>query len=148
MLDQATRDMKNEWEMNVQWKCIMYLQTLQVRLRQGTLGVSGFTARFEIASKLAAWETLREGPSTTPPDGEFAPSQIPDFCETWKHETFFNATTTVHIFKRCRKYVFTTSFEHMLSELNVFGLYTEHPNDVYSTIYCMYRDVFGSCLIR
>lgn len=35
-------------------KIIVHLQTLQVRLRQGALAVSGFTALFEIASKLAA----------------------------------------------------------------------------------------------
>lgn len=78
----------------------VYLQTLQVRLRQGALAVSGFTARFEIASRLAAWETLREGPSATPPEDEFAPSQIPDFCETWKHDAnrTLDANTSVDFF--------------------------------------------------
>lgn len=61
-----------------------YLQTLQVRLRHGTLAVSGFTALLEIASKLAACDTLREGPSAPPAAEKFPPSQIPDFWETWK----------------------------------------------------------------
>lgn len=59
-----------------------YLQTLQVRLRHGALVVSGFTALLEIASKLAACDTLREGPSAPPADEKFAPSQIPDFWDT------------------------------------------------------------------
>lgn len=54
MPDQTTRDTKNGGKMNAQWEAIVYLQTLQVRLRQGALAVSGFTARFEIASRLAA----------------------------------------------------------------------------------------------
>lgn len=58
------------------------LQTLQVRLRQGTLDTSLLTLRLEIASRLAACETLRDGPSTTPVDEEWAPSQTPDFWDT------------------------------------------------------------------
>ena len=59
-----------------------YLQTLQVRLRHGTLAVSGFTVLLEIASRLAACDTLREGPSAPPADEKFPPSQIPDFWDT------------------------------------------------------------------
>lgn len=56
MPDQATRGTKNGIEMNGgnTVEVIVYLQTLQVRLRQGTLVVSCFTARFEIASRLVA----------------------------------------------------------------------------------------------
>lgn len=60
----------------------VYLQTLQVRLRHGALAVSVFTALLEIASRLAACETLRDGPSAPPDDEKFPPSQIPDFWET------------------------------------------------------------------
>lgn len=65
----------------------VYLQTLQVRLRHGVLAVSGFTVLLEIASRLAACDTLRDGPSAAPPaDEKFPPSQMPDFWETCKHE--------------------------------------------------------------
>lgn len=79
------RKRANEQWGGVGWGCTLsYLQTLQVRLRHGTLAVSGFTALLEIASKLAACDTLRDGPSAPPAAEKFAPSQIPDFWDTWK----------------------------------------------------------------
>lgn len=69
-----------------EWHSV-YLQTLQVRLRHGVLAASGFTVLLEIASRLAACDTLRDGPSAPPPaDEKFPPSQMPDFWETWKNQ--------------------------------------------------------------
>lgn len=68
-----------------------YLRTLQARLRQGSLVplVSILMALRDMASKLAAWDTLMcDGLSATlfdTPD-DCGPSQPPDFCDTCNRE--------------------------------------------------------------